>query len=494
MKSFRRLIKGIPGSLFPFVLSVSLLLSFFSLNSLPQETEAATLVVNTLADNQVNGDDLCTLREAILAANADADFNDCTGTYYGADTITFSVTGTLRLGSELPLIAGGGGSLTISGPGSDQLTISGDSDGDGTGDLRVLAVNQMNNFRLEKVTIADGVSAGNGGGLLVENSNTITINQCRFSANRAGRGGAVAATTNNLILSNCLFENNQASGEGGGVYAAGNSNELVDNLFSANQADRGGGLYQQGANLFVSQNTFAENRAVDGGGIYAPGGNLNMQRSNFSQNAASGRAGGIYAAGNTNIHGSTFAGNQAESGGALQTSHNFHIFNSTLYNNQAVLQGGGILSSGATTVVNSTFFGNGAADGGGLKNGDATKIPGIQNTILAASSNGGNCSGLSASSNLGNNLDSGDTCGWGSDKGSLSHTDPALAPLADNGGPTKTMALLPGSTAINGVVYNAPNGCPATDQRGVARPQDGPCDIGAFEFFWRYLYLPAILK
>lgn len=64
--------------------------------------------------------------------------------------------------------------------------------------------------------------------------------------------------------------------------------------------------------------------------------------------------------------------------------------------------------------------------------------------------------------------------------------------LADNGGPTRTLALKPGSPAINGVVYGAPNGCPAKDQRGIERPPEAVCDIGAIEFFWRYAYLPLI--
>lgn len=56
--------------------------------------------------------------------------------------------------------------------------------------------------------------------------------------------------------------------------------------------------------------------------------------------------------------------------------------------------------------------------------------------------------------------------------------DPKLGPLADNGGPTLTMALLPGSPAIDA---GSAVGAPATDQRGVARPQGPGVDIGAFE-------------
>jgi hypothetical protein len=119
----------------------------------------------------------------------------------------------------------------------------------------------------------------------------------------------------------------------------------------------------------------------------------------------------------------------------------------------------------------------------------------LRNTIVAtntASSNP-NCNGTIA--NGGNNLDSGTSCGWVSTNGSKSSADPMLGPLADNGGPTLTMALLPGSTAYNGVTYNAPNGCPSTDQRGFFRPQAGLCDIGAYEVMsGTLIYLPLILK
>ena len=60
----------------------------------------------------------------------------------------------------------------------------------------------------------------------------------------------------------------------------------------------------------------------------------------------------------------------------------------------------------------------------------------------------------------------------------MTGTDPKLAALADNGGPTFTRALMPGSPAVGA---GDDNGCPGTDQRGVARPQGASCDIGAYE-------------
>jgi hypothetical protein len=83
---------------------------------------------------------------------------------------------------------------------------------------------------------------------------------------------------------------------------------------------------------------------------------------------------------------------------------------------------------------------------------------------------------------MGHNLSSDHSCSF-TGSGSLTNTDPKLGPLANNGGPTLTMALLPGSPAIDA---GSAVGAPATDQRGIPRPQGPGVDIGAFE----YQYLP----
>ncbi len=87
---------------------------------------------------------------------------------------------------------------------------------------------------------------------------------------------------------------------------------------------------------------------------------------------------------------------------------------------------------------------------------------------------------LSALFSLGNNLDGDGTCNLAPGLGDLVSTDPRLGPLADNGGPTETHALLAGSPAIDAGSDDCPP--PATDQRGVARPDGAACDIGAFEW------------
>jgi hypothetical protein len=106
----------------------------------------------------------------------------------------------------------------------------------------------------------------------------------------------------------------------------------------------------------------------------------------------------------------------------------------------------------------------------------------LRNTIVAGNLSGGDCRGRPNSD--GYNLDSDSSCSL-SGVGDISGVDPLLGPLQDNGGPTETHALLPGSPAIDA---GDDSTCLTADQRGVARPLDGDgdgtavCDIGAYEF------------
>jgi hypothetical protein len=186
------------------------------------------------------------------------------------------------------------------------------------------------------------------------------------------------------------------------------------------------------------------------------------------------------------------------------------IANSTLSGNVGIAagaqsgnQGAGLFNSGGTvSILNTTIAGNShvetsGADSSGSAisnvNGGAVEL---RNVTIAANggsaaidssdglsatntivSNGasGNCSGPVTSQ--GHNLESADECGFNA-AGDQTGKDPLLGALADNGGQTNTLALLAGSPALDA---GDPAACPASDQRGVARPQGPACDIGAFE-------------
>src|SRR5437667_433445 len=164
------------------------------------------------------------------------------------------------------------------------------------------------------------------------------------------------------------------------------------------------------------------------------------------------------------------------------------VSNSTLYNNSAGSGGGGgVQNTGSISIAQCTIAGNGSAFGANLHyfNGQPTaSMTALAMTIVTAGVTGANCSTTTGGPVIvdnGYNLDSGTSCGFSTSNHSLNSTDPMLGPLASNGGPTQTMALMSGSPAIN-VIPTSFAGCNgSTDQRGVSRPQGAGCDIGAFE-------------
>jgi CSLREA domain-containing protein len=224
----------------------------------------------------------------------------------------------------------------------------------------------------------------------------------------------------------------------------------------------GGGAFNNGGTLAVINCTISGNHAdYDGGGIYSTGGPLLVMNSTFFSNTASHAGGGIEIVDSAaDVVNSTFSGNSATYGGGIDV---FEFSVPTTLN-----------------VVNSTFSGNSAFEGGGIRNNAATVT--LKNTIVANSA-GWNCDNYGTLNDGGGNLQYGggtsDSCG-----ATIPTGDPNLGALADNGGPTWTMALLAGSAALdaadNSTCLNAPVN--NLDQRGSPRRMDAQCDIGAFEY------------
>jgi beta-glucanase (GH16 family) len=226
-----------------------------------------------------------------------------------------------------------------------------------------------------------------------------------------------------------------------------------------------------------------------GGGIYnGDGATLNLIDSSVTNNNARWAGGGVYSFFNstTNIVRSTISGNTSgDVGGGIRSLGNMTITNSTISGNTSTGWHGGAIfhTDGNMQILNSTIANNKGADAGpsaifnGSFGGPAPTLT-LTNTIIT-----GNqwyaCEHWTGANILisgGNNLVQDDSCSpVASDKIGV---NPLLGSLASNGGPTFTHALLSGSPAID-----AANGalCPATDQRGVTRPQGAGCDIGAYE-------------
>jgi hypothetical protein len=322
-------------------------------------------------------------------------------------------------------------SLTVIGAGATTTIIDG-----GAANTVVTTSSASAQDFLAKVTIQNGLAV-NGAG--INNAANLTINEVVVTANSTGSGethGAGIYNTGTLTVNNSTLSNNINGFSGGGVF---NSGTLTINksTVEGNSAPYGGGCTNFGP-LVINDSTFSGNTAP-----------VNEV----------GSGGGIFNSGSLQINNSTFAGNTAVNGGGIDGgTQTVTISNSTIAENSgSEFSGGGIATIGKVI---------------------------LQNSIVAKNS-GGNCAGTMTSN--GYNLSSDDSCEF-SGPGDLNNTAPSLGPLRNNGGPTQTMALIPGSPAIDA---GNPNGCTdgngnllKTDQRGYPRP--GPndhhgCDMGAFE-------------
>ncbi len=216
-----------------------------------------------------------------------------------------------------------------------------------------------------------------------------------------------------------------------------------------------------------------------GGGIFNSG-TVAIIESTIDNNTAD-RGSGIFSNNTLEIFQSTVSNNIGRTGVGIMNFGGLGIFNSTISNNAATGNTGGIDNStgGIMVITNSTIVENGAQGILSSAPGDLT----ISNSIVANNS-GLNCSGSGANIvSQGNNLDSDGSCGF-VQAGDISNTDPMIGPLADNGGPTHSHALLSGSPAVD-AGNNAT--CENEGQRATLRPQDGDdngaavCDMAALE-------------
>ena len=428
----------INGLVVLFVLGIALL-------SQPSPADAkpnAMITVNTLSG--VNDGVHCALYQAIVAANTNTAQSGCPAGNVGLDTITFSVAGIIHLNGSLPII-------------TEDLVIN------GTG----ITVDAGNVFRTGPDVNPGATATINGLSLINGNFGV-------------GYGGAIA-NLGTLNLTNCTLANNAASHGGGAIYASNATLNITNCTFSGNQSKASG--------------------SANGGSLYISGGQTKIISSTFSNNATIYTGGAIYIDGNArmDISSSTFNSNNttfsmSSAGGAIAVySATVMITNTTFANNISSV-GSAVFNfqstNGIITLTNNTIASNTAEPNGG-----AIRINGgtinLQNSIVA-NNTGDNCSG--APNDGGYNIQFGgtdNTCG-----ATITTINPSLAPLANYGGPTMTMALITGSPALDQIPA-ATNGCGTTikiDQRGSART--GSCDIGAFEGFITalYTYLPFIQK
>jgi hypothetical protein len=340
-------------------------------------------------------------------------------------------------------------------------------------EFRIFHVMPGHSVEIDGLTIFGGhITGGNGGGILNDNS-TLTIAHCSVS------GNAIASFSGNNF--------------GGGIH---NSGTMTLNQVSVNSNNApppaipsGGGISNTGTMIIIAATVQGNMGFNSGGGIYNSG-MLTVTGSTISSNQLGnpghfgGYGGGIVNYGTMTIQDSTISGNTAL-GGDLQggdgggiSGDNNTITNSTITGNSAH-HGGGIAGGG--NIAHTTFSTNSASIAGGALY--LTSSLELGNTILKAGASGVNIFNNGGSLiTHGYNVCSDNGSGFLNGPGDQINTDPMLGPLQNNGGPTFTHALLPGSPAIDA---GDPNFTPPPyyDQRGPVfwRVRNGRIDSGSFE-------------
>ena len=408
-------------------------------------------------------------------------------------------------------------------------------------------------LELSNVDISDNrVQFGNGGGIALEQEALAALNEVDISGNRVqfGNGGGLSLFQADIVggLTNSSISNNKASGNGGGISVNQATVNQLDTVDISNNAAGflGGGISFVQGNLTDGNNlNILENEASrNGGGISADQGTvMALTNSNIKANFSGAEGGGISIQQATlaDLNSNTIADNRAKSSGGgiyVKQADLIEAANNTISGNIAESFGGGIHAFQATVngFTNNTISDNTGVIGGGLAIRDEdTKVELLGNTISGNTtqlSNGGgifidgstveltrnivaantilggdpnqsfDIDGLSGSSfgninSLGFNLiGNGDNVPSDSfiDSDLVGNSnnpiDPLLGDLADNGGPTLTLALLDGSPAIEAGDPNFKSP-PDFDQRGPGSsspPNSGfprvsgdAIDIGAFE-------------
>ncbi|HEY7150232.1 MAG TPA: choice-of-anchor Q domain-containing protein, partial [Solirubrobacterales bacterium] len=358
--------------------------------------------------------------------------------------------------------------------------------------------------------------APEGGGIL--NAGSLTLRSVRVRDNlvappSGGLFGGGIATSGDLAVKRSAVIGNRARGDGfgGGIAASGSpagpvgSVSIIRSTISRNQAAGAGGLLFQSIDppgdqsVEIRESTFADNIADRhvtgnsvGGAFYysvvtnsgSPEMSLKVTRTTFARNQA---VGGIQGVGGAvlfeaiansaatfplTLVNDTFASNRAGDSNVRGIAGGLYllgVFNDPGSSSTQALN--------ALTIARNRATGPSGLGGGVLFEQSGTFASVFRNSIIALNhgANGPDCGTPTPTG--GHNIEGGTSCDF-TTGGDLQNTDPLLGQLADNGGPTQTLALLRHSPAI-GAGNDAT--CPATDQRGVPRPQGGHCDIGAFE-------------
>ena len=432
------------------------------------------------------------LRAAITCANLDVD----------ANTISFNIAGagdkTIALSSTLPTLAN---TLTIFNGQPTTLTVSGGNA------VRIFRTAPGANVTLRNLILSGGKATGSTqdaqrGGAIFNDNALLSVIDCNLSGNRAdSQGGAIyalgSAGSVGVTLLRCTLSDNRVSGGAGGAIFTGSSAsgtvnlEMTRCLFQSNSASTGGALFNGGGNALITESSLLANSAAGGGAItndaFSTSTTVQLVRSTLAQNTAF-SDGAAIANRNDNgnetasliVSNSTFSdnavGNNSGQGGAIFNAAYFGpaqvtVSDSTFARNSAT-NGANLYNEGSSATRKAVMTLKNSIFQRGANTGMATVTTNFYNQSAAGDTNSANSTITSAGNNLSD--DSNNFLIQSTDR---QNRDPKLGALANNGGPTQTVALLAGSPAID-----AGNTTSTTDQRGIARPQGSADDIGAYEF------------
>lgn len=460
----------------PSIVLVCALLSSAIVAALPPSPAPAggsTITVDETAD-ELNADGDCSLREAMKAARENVAVDSCPpGHFAGPDTIVLESGATYELSiegdgsDEGDLNTGGTGANPLfirSEPGPDNAII------DANGIHRVMHVGFGIEVTVNEVTFTGGHSppASSGGGG-IQNRGTLTLISVVVEDNFSEQfgGGIANRLDDTLIVEDSLITDNVANQDGGGISNAGQLSVSGSTIMGNTTEENSGGGISTGGQASIEDSIISDNHALDGsGGGISNHETLTVERSLITANSASGRGGGIHSGTTSNeetadLTNVTVSGNTASSAGGIEDGgEGMTLVNVTIANNLAT-------NPGSPDNLRTTFAGVIEVTNTIISNTEtAPATVGINN----------NCSGEIVTG--GNNLASDDSCGLDPVMDDIINADPLLGPLADNGGPAETHALLEGSPALSAADDAA---CPPVDQRGETRPQGDGCDIGAYE-------------
>ena len=382
----------------------------------------------------------------------------------------------------------------------------------------------LNNSTLSGNSTTGGFAHGGG---IYTRSGYVSLTNSTASGNSTtgnrARGGGISTFNSDVSLTDSTVSGNSAENDGGGIYAQQGSVSLTNSTVSGNSAgSEGGGIRALTRNVSLLNSTVSGNSGSSGGGIAVGNSSVSLINSTVSGNSALGRFGngggittvaGSVSLTNSTVSGNSTAGDMAEGGGISTFTGNVSLINSTMSGNSSTTVGGGIYTrSGSVSLINSTLTGNSASGtGGGVFVSDtglnATFT--INNSIVAANFDSKTTGTAGTPNDLVPDPDSvltinhsliGVTDGLTITGGNnLTGTvaaplDPLLGPLADNGGPTLTHALLADSQAIDAgddaLAVDASGIALTTDQRGGGSSTrifddltatGSGVDIGAFE-------------